>query len=71
MISMVEYSRQPVAVRRQLKAMNAVTQATHKRSALGHMESRLQEIIDDPDYFDRDYYIASLQKAIAEAKKDR
>lgn len=70
----MEYARQTVDTRRQVKAMQAVMQETERKKSIRHMKERLKEIADDPNYFDREYYIASLQGAIVrleEGEKDR
>lgn len=72
---MIEYARQIPATRREVKAMEAVVKETERKKSIRHMKESLRQIIDDPNYFDREYYIDSLQKAIErlreEGEKDR
>lgn len=72
---MIEYARQIPATRRKVKAMEAVVKETERKKSIRHMKESLRQIIDDPNYFDREYYIDSLQKAIErlreEGEKDR
>lgn len=69
------YARQIPATRREVKAMEAVVKETERKKSIRHMKESLRQIKDDPNYFDREYYIDSLQKAIErlreEGEKDR
>jgi hypothetical protein len=67
----VTYPKQTAETRKQIRDAEKPLERINRGRYIQHMEKRLQEVIDDPDYFDRDFYIQSLQNAIEEAKEEQ